>query len=94
MELLSLLFGIILGIFLTIGDGFANEVRSKFGGEAGRLAWMMLVAAPIVFAMYQDRNLGLVAAAACAVLVHFLQLQTILEARKSTTSLRKVEAAV
>lgn len=94
MELLSLLFGIIVGMFLTIGDGMAAECRKKYGQEVGRLAWMVMVAGPALFAMYHNRDVGLVAAIVGAVLFYSMHLQALLEARKPSVSLSKEEAKV
>lgn len=91
MELTSMLLGIILGMFLTINDGMIAELRMKFGAEAGRVAWLIAVAGPAAFAMYHNRDLGLVAVFTGIVLFHLLQLQALVEARAATVSLAKAD---
>lgn len=89
MELTSMLLGIILGMFLTIADGMVAELRTKLGVEAGRLAWLVAVAGPAVFALYHNRVLGLSAVFTGILLFHLLQLQALIEGRSAAVSLAK-----
>jgi hypothetical protein len=89
MELISLVFGVILGMFLTISDGMVAGLHKKYGAEAGRLAWLIAVAGPAVFAMYHNRDLGLAAVFTGILLFHLLQLQSLQDSRGTSVSLAK-----
>lgn len=62
MELTTVLYGLILGIFLTIGDGVSTQNRMRFGYKRGLLTWVVTVAVPLAVAIAFAWQIALVAA--------------------------------
>jgi hypothetical protein len=52
MDILTIAYGIILGIFLTIGDGMAIEHRQRYGYLSGLLTWILMTAVPLGIALF------------------------------------------
>jgi zinc transporter ZupT len=48
MDILTILFGVLLGMFLTIGDRIAIDHRARFGFHAGLLTWLLLTLTPLI----------------------------------------------
>lgn len=76
MELLHVLYGIIFGIFLTIGDGIAIQHRARAGFKRSILTWVALVAAPIVVSLVVAWPITLVALVVSTVLSALMAWQS------------------
>jgi hypothetical protein len=75
MDILPIAFGILLGMFLTIGDGIATLTRSQYGFKPGLLVWVVGVAVPIALSLFYIRDIAVNALCASTVLSLLLQLQ-------------------
>lgn len=60
MDILTILFGILLGIFLTIGDRIAEDHRARFGFPAGLFTWLLLTCTPLIVMCRLQPDIALV----------------------------------
>ena len=51
METTDILYGTILALFLAMGDHIAIDIRRRYGRNTAILAWLIMVATPIVVAL-------------------------------------------
>ncbi len=75
MDILTILFGFLLGMFLTIGDGVAIDHRARFGFPVGLLTWLLLTATPLVVVGILNLQIALVAMVVGFVLSALLVIQ-------------------
>lgn len=80
MDLLTILFGGVLGMFLTIGDGIASDVRDRVGDRLGILVWCVITLVPLLTAVCYDFSLAFVAIVVGSTLSTLLATQQHFEA--------------
>lgn len=81
MDLLTILYGVVFGLFLTIGDGMGIHHRIRYSARAGLFTWLGLVGLPLIICGFLSWKIAAVGMLVSFVLSGALALKLKLERR-------------